>query len=78
MLYYELKDFADEFADRISENVEKMLLPYVRKDLMSNFIYWDMRMFFQQTGALFYHCRNDHLKLPEDYSHSAAGLYILY
>ncbi|MBQ7782397.1 MAG: sigma-70 family RNA polymerase sigma factor, partial [Oscillospiraceae bacterium] len=55
MLYYELKDLADEFADRISENVEKMLLPYVRKDLMSNFIYWDMRMFFQQTGALFYH-----------------------
>lgn len=77
LLYYELKELAEEFADRVSEGVEKMLFPYVRKDLMSNFVHWDMQMFFQLTGALFHYCWNDYLAKPDDYSTSAAGLYIL-
>ncbi len=77
MLYNELKELAEEFADNISDDIEKMLLPYVRKDLMSNFIYWDMLMFFMLTGALVYYCWNDYLAQPDDYSKSAAGLYIL-
>lgn len=77
LLYYELKELAEEFADRVSEGVEKKLFPYVRKDLMSNFIHWDMQMFFQLTGALFHYCWNDYLAKPDDYSISAAGLYIL-
>lgn len=77
LLYYELKELAKEFADRVSEGVEKMLFPYVRRDLMSNFVHWDMQMFFQLTGALFHHCWNDYLTKPDDYSTSAAGLYIL-
>lgn len=73
----ELETPAKEFADIVSKGVEKILSPYVRKDLLSNFIYWDMRVFFQTINALFYHCWNDFLEKPDDYSTSAAGLYIL-
>ena len=73
----EIKDLAEQYADKVSAGVEKILLPYVRKDLMSNFIHWDMQIFFKQLGALFYYGWNDYLAEPEDYSKSAAGLYIL-
>lgn len=73
----EMKELAYEYADIVGEGLEKRLLPYVRKDLMSNFIYWDMQMFFQQTGALFAYGWNEYLAQPEDYSKSAAGLYIM-
>ena len=66
-----------EFADKVSEGVEKILLPYVRKDLMSNFIHWDMLMFLQRTGTMFYYGWDKALAQPEDYSKSAAGLYII-
>lgn len=72
----EIKELAEEYADTVSAGVEKILLPYVRKDLMSNFIHWDMQIFLQQIGSLFYYGWNDFLAQPEDYSTSAAGLYI--
>ncbi len=73
----EIKPLAEEFADKAGAGVEKILLPYVRKDLMSNFIHWDMRMFFQQICSLFDYGWDKALTKPEDYSRSAAGLYIL-
>ncbi len=73
----EIKPLAEEFADKAGAVVEKILLPYVRKDLMSNFIHWDMRMFFQQICSLFDYGWDKALTKPEDYSKSAAGLYIL-
>lgn len=73
----EIKPLAEEFADKAGAVVEKILLPYVRKDLMSNFIHWDMRMFFQQICSLFDYGWDKALTKPEDYSRSAAGLYIL-
>ncbi len=73
----EIKPLAEEFADKVGAGVEKILLPYVRKDLMSNFIHWDMRMFFQQICSLFDYGWDKALTKPEDYSRSAAGLYIL-
>lgn len=74
-----IRDFAYEFSKSVSDKVENVLLPYVRKDLMSNFIYWDMRMFFQPIAYLFYYGMNesDCLAIPKDYERSAAGLYIL-
>ena len=62
----------------IAVKVEKILLPYVRKELMSNFIYWDMKMFFQPISSLFYYGIYDSndLEIPKDYEHSAAGLYL--
>ncbi len=70
---------AEEFSDTIGKKVEKILLPYVNRDLMSNFIHWDMRMFFQPTRYLFHYGMNesDYLYKPADYSSSAAGLYII-
>lgn len=45
---------------------------------MSNFIYWDMKMFFQPISSLFYYGIYDSndLEIPKDYEHSAAGLYL--
>lgn len=73
----EIEGLAREYANIIGEGVEKRLMPYVRKDVMSNFLYWDMRMFFKIIGALFHYGWDKHLALPEDYSRSAAGLYLI-
>ncbi len=73
----EIKPFAEQYADKVSIGIEKLLLPYVRKDLLSNFIYWDMQIFLQQMGSLFYYGWDKVLAQPEDYSKSPAGLYIL-
>ncbi len=77
LIYAEVKSLAEEFADKVGAGVEKILLPYVRKDLMSNFIHWDMLMFFRRTDSLFRYGWDKALAQPEDYSKSAAGLYIL-
>lgn len=73
----EIGGLAAEYANIIGGEVEKRLMPYVRRDMMSNFLHWDMRMFFQITGALFHYGWDKHLALPEDYSRSAAGLYLM-
>jgi hypothetical protein len=75
----EVYDYAVEYSDIIASQVEKLLLPYVREDLMSNFIYWDMQMFFQPVSYLFYYgmYESNCLEIPKDYGRSAAGLYIL-
>lgn len=74
-----LRDTADEFQKIIGKKAEEILLPYVRKDLMGNFIYWDMLQFFQPIGYLFYYgmYESECLAIPEDYSRSAAGLCII-
>ena len=73
----EIKPLAEEFADKVGAGIQKILLPYVRNDLMSNFIHWDMMVFFQRTDTLFRYGWDKHLAHPEDYSTSAAGLYII-
>ena len=73
----EMEKLAAEYADIIGEGVEKRLMPYVRKDMVSNFLHWDMRMFFQVIGGLFWYGWDKHLALPEDYSRSAAGLSLI-
>jgi len=77
LIYNEVKLLAEEFADKVGASVEKILMPYVRKDLMSNFIHWDMSVFFQRTDTLFRYGWDRALAQPKDYSRSAAGLYIL-
>ncbi|MCM1335030.1 MAG: sigma-70 family RNA polymerase sigma factor [Bacteroides sp.] len=73
----EIKALAREYADTIGGEVEKHLSPYVRRDLFRHFLHWDMQMFFQITGALFWYGWDKHLALPEDYNRSAAGLYLM-
>lgn len=74
-----LQDLVSEYAEIIGNTVEKLLLPYVRKDLMSVFIHWDMKMFFQTICYLLHYgmYESDTLQIPEDYGTSGAGLYIL-
>ncbi|MCM1299780.1 MAG: sigma-70 family RNA polymerase sigma factor [Firmicutes bacterium] len=73
----EIGELAREYADIIGSEVEKRLLPYVRKDMLNNFLYFDMRIFFQITGGLFWYGWDKYLALPEDYTCSAAGLYLM-
>jgi len=77
MIREKVQDLAYEYAGLVGGVVEKELLPFVRRDQMSNFIHWDMRMFFQQLSSLFYHGWDNVLAQPEDYSTSAAGLCII-
>ena len=74
-----LQEPVREYAEIIGNTVEKLLLPYVRKDLMSIFIHWDMKMFFQTVCYLLHYgmYESDTLQIPEDYGTSGAGLYIL-
>lgn len=74
-----LQDLVCEYAELIGNTVEKLLLPYVRKDLMSTFIHWDMKMFFHTVCTLLYYgmYESDTLQIPEDYGMSGAGVYIL-
>ena len=74
-----MSPIAEEYSALVSEKVEKLLLPHVRKDLMSNFIHWDMQAFMQPTTELFYYGLNDsdYLEKPDDYTHSAAALWII-
>ena len=77
ILREELKEIAEEYIELISEGIKEILLPYVRKDLMSCFVNWDMHCFFEPKSALFYYGWDNYLAQPEDYSTSAAGLYII-
>ena len=74
-----VEPIAQEIAELIGKRVEEILLPHVRPDLMSNFIHWDMKMFFQPTGIIMYHGLHEtnYLHKPENYDCSAAGLFIL-
>lgn len=74
-----LQEPVREYAEIIGNTVEKLLLPYVRKDLMSIFIHWDMKMFFQTVCYLLHYgmYESDTLQIPEDYGTSGAGIYIV-
>lgn len=73
-----LRPVSEEIVGLIGKKTEDILLPYVRPDLFSNFIHWEMHMFFQPIGVVMYHAlyETDYLSKPDDYSRSAAGLFI--
>lgn len=70
---------AEEYEKFVTEKIEKIILPYVRRDLMSNFIHWDMQMFLQPTRILFYYglYESEYLSRPENFHTSAAALWII-
>lgn len=79
MIQKAVEPIAKETVELIADKVEKILLPYVRKDLMSNFIHWDMRMFFQPINVVMYYglYESDYLSKPEDFERSAAALWLM-
>lgn len=76
IIHKNIEPLADEYGREAGAVFIDSLLPYVRKDLMSNFLYWDVRTRMQEIPALFYYGIEEgkSLKLPEDYTRSAAGL----
>ena len=71
-----LKPLAEEYGREAGGVIVDTLLPYVRKDLISNFLYWDVKVRMQELPALFYYGieQGKTLKFPQDYTRSAAGL----
>ena len=74
-----VETIAADFAEETGETVEKLLLPYVRKDLMSNFLHWDMKVLLQCISDLYYMAFHDenYLKWPENPECSPKGLYLM-
>lgn len=76
IIHKNIKPLAEEYGKEAGNAFIDALLPYVRKDLMSNFLYWDVSVRMQEIPALFYYGIEEGktLRLPEDYTRSAAGL----
>ena len=72
-----VKDIAIEYADEVTVGIEKILLPYIRKDLMSVFIHCDMWQFLFATTMLYYYGWDNTLDTPEDMERSTTGLYLI-
>jgi len=71
----------NEIADEIGVApvyLEPVLEKMADTDILK-IIHWDMRIFFQPTGYLFRYAmdKTDCLAKPEDYSRSAAGLWLM-
>lgn len=76
IIHKNIKPLAEEYGREAGGAFIDALLPYVRKDLISNFLYWDVKVRMQELPALFYYGieQGKSLKLPQDYTRSAAGL----
>jgi RNA polymerase sigma factor (sigma-70 family) len=76
IIHKNIKLLAEEYGREAGAAFIDALLPYVRKDLMSNFLHWDVKVRMQEIPALFYYGIEEGktLKLPQDYTRSAAGL----
>lgn len=69
---------AKEFEQAAALELEKLLLPYVRKDLTEEFVHWTMLVLLSTIEFLFtYAFNNDILQKPDNYDNSAAGLWII-
>lgn len=78
LIYPAFAPIATKYEKEISKSVEEILLPHVRKDLLEEFVHWNMSIFLQPTGITFQYALWDTgiLPKPEDFHASAAGLWI--
>lgn len=78
LIHPALAPIAIKYEKEISKSVEDILLPYVRKDLLEEFVHWNMGIFLQPTGTAFHYAmrETDILPKPQDFHSSAAGLWI--
>ena len=72
-----IKDIACDYVDAVTPGIEKILLPYIRKDLMGVFVRCDIWFFLFATSKLYYYGWDKTLTIPESFENSAAGLYLV-
>ena len=72
-----VKDIACDYVDAVTPGLEKILLPYVRKDLMGVFIHCDIWFFLFATSMMYYYGWDKTLLMPENFDRSATGLYLV-
>lgn len=72
-----IKDIACDYVDAVTPGIEKILLPYIRKDLMGVFVRCDIWFFLFVTSKLYYYGWDKTLTIPESFENSAAGLYLV-
>lgn len=79
IIHQAVTPLAEKYERAITKSVEEILLPYVRKDLLEEFVHWNMRVFLQPTGSVFHYAiwETDILPKPESFDKSAAGLWIM-
>lgn len=78
ILAEKLESLSQKYMTVLADAANKWLLPYVRKDLMEEYVHWDMLSAFCFVESIFYYAMDDTklLAMPEDFSASAAGICI--
>lgn len=70
---------AVSYEKAVTKTLENTLLPYVRKDLMEDFIHWNMQILLQPTGQVFYYALHEEkvLTTSDFWDNFAAGLWLV-
>lgn len=70
---------AESYEKTVTKALDNTLLPYVRKDLMEDFVHWNMQMLLQPTGQVFHYALHEKkiLITPDSWDSSAAGLWMV-
>ena len=73
-----LQPLVEKYTDKISRMADEIILPYIRDDLMEEYAHWIMAGFFNPQPYIYYWALNEGktLAIPDDYSKSAAGVYL--
>ena len=68
----------EQYADKLEKMGEKHYRKHIRNDLVEEYVHWILYSVFSPVNRLFYYGLNESgsLKIPSDYSKSAAGICI--
>ena len=73
-----LQPLVEKYTDKISRMADEIILPYIRDDLMEEYAHWILSGFFWPQPYVYHWALNEGktLAVPDDYSKSAAGVYL--
>ncbi|MCL2404064.1 MAG: RNA polymerase sigma factor [Defluviitaleaceae bacterium] len=73
-----LQPLVEKYTNKISRMADEFLLPYIRDDLIEEYAHYVLRMYFWILPYAMYWAVHEGktLAIPEDYSKTAAGVYI--
>ncbi len=68
-----VQPLSEKYVDLVSELGDRMLLPYIRKDLLEEYVHWIMQGNFYPISYVLYYGMYDGktLEIPEDYAATA-------
>jgi hypothetical protein len=73
-----LQPLVEKYVDNVSAMAEKIIRPLIREDLLEEYAHWILGGVFFPLSYVFHWAMYEGktLAMPEDYSKSAAGLYL--